>query len=266
MKEIAFQIGSLEVHWFGLLVTLGIWAGLWVARERAISDGIGHFKVLDLAACLIIGGIIGARALHLIWYGRGDGADQPLTRIFRVHQGGMVSYGAFVGSVMGVFIFSRIKKLPFWRLVDTLSLGFALCSALGRIGCLLAGCCYGRPTTLPWAICFPPGHPTAGYAVHPTQAYDALYNLGLYVALAWSYGNKRFDGQIFALYLLIYPLCRSVVELFRGDYVFYFGGWVTPAHWFALAILPVGFFLYWTLSRKRKVCGLRTLSNPSEAI
>ena len=111
------------------------------------------------------------------------------------------------------------------------------------------GCCYGRPTALPWAIQFPEDHPTRGLGIHPTQVYDSLLSIGLYAGLAWSYRRKKFDGQIFAAYLMIYALLRALVESFRGDYpIYYLGGWATPAQLVSLAILATGAILYWRLS------------------
>ncbi|HXJ75249.1 MAG TPA: prolipoprotein diacylglyceryl transferase family protein, partial [Candidatus Dormibacteraeota bacterium] len=122
---------------------------------------------------------------------------------------------------------------------------------LGRIGCLMNGCCFGRPTDLPWAIRFPADHETHGVPVHPTQLYDALLSLALYLTLAWLYRRKRFDGQIFAAYLVAYALLRSLVEAFRGDYPVRYLGIATPAHLVSLLILLAGIVLLIKLPRVR---------------
>jgi prolipoprotein diacylglyceryltransferase len=107
------------------------------------------------------------------------------------------------------------NKLPLWKFSDTLAPSIALGYVPGRLGCLMNGCCYGKPTGLPWALHFPPGHETNGVGVHPTQIYDALLNFGLYLGLAWLFRRKKFDGQVFAAYLLCYavtPLDRRAVS------------------------------------------------------
>jgi phosphatidylglycerol:prolipoprotein diacylglycerol transferase len=105
---------------------------------------------------------------------------------------------------------------------------------------------------VPWAIQFPQDHETFPRHLHPTQIYDALLSLGLYVALAWLYHRKKFDGQVFALYLVCYAITRSIVEVFRGDYTErYLGGTATPAHLVSVAILAAGLVLYWKLSRQK---------------
>ena len=111
------------------------------------------------------------------------------------------------------------------------------------------GCCYGRACDLPWAIHFPNDHPTQGAGVHPTQIYEAILNLGLYAALAWLYRCKRFDGQVFAAYLICYAVLRAFVEMFRGDYTAnYLHGSVTPGQMLSIPILAAGVLLWWVLS------------------
>src|SRR6185295_4209770 len=130
-------------------------------------------------------------------------------------------------------------------LAPSIALGYVF----GRFGCLMNGCCYGCPTDLPWAIHFPPDHATNGVGVHPTQIYDSFLNAGLYAGLAWLYRHKRFDGQVFAAYLMTYAVLRALVESLRGDYpVYYLGGWATPAQLISVAIFTVGLILYWKLS------------------
>ena len=125
----------------------------------------------------------------------------------------------------------------------------ALGHALGRIGCLLNGCCYGKPTSLPWAVHYPQGHETFDAGVHPTQVYEALLNLGLYAALAWFFRRRTFDGQVFAVYLAAYAVVRAFVEMFRGDYsTYYFGGRATAAHLISAVVFAAGLMLYRTLA------------------
>ncbi|MEP6663244.1 MAG: prolipoprotein diacylglyceryl transferase family protein, partial [Verrucomicrobiota bacterium] len=129
----------------------------------------------------------------------------------------------------------------------------ALGHALGRIGCLMTGCCYGKECSAPWAIRFPVGHAThpsgsPGIPVHPTQVYEALLNFGLYFLLAWFYRRKKFDGQILAIYLLCYALVRSFVEHFRADYKpadYFFNGMISPGQLISIGIFAAGLVLLW---------------------
>jgi phosphatidylglycerol:prolipoprotein diacylglycerol transferase len=142
-------------------------------------------------------------------------------------------------------------------LADVLAPSIALGYVFGRIGCLLNGCCYGRACDMPWAISYPPGNlngaPT--YPVHPTQIYDSLLNLVLYIGLAWLYRRKKFDGQVFAAYLLCYAVTRSIVESFRGDYspVHIHGVLhLTPAQLVSIGIFAAGVGLWAFLQRFRR--------------
>jgi phosphatidylglycerol:prolipoprotein diacylglycerol transferase len=167
-----------------------------------------------------------------------------------VQHGGLVYYGGLIGASLACILYSAWKKLPLWRLADILAPSIALGYFFGRWGCLMNGCCYGRPTTMPWGIRFPVGHETYPNFVHPTEIYDSLLNLGLYVFLAWLYRRKKFDGQVFAIYLICYAVTRSFVEFYRGDYTpehYLFG--LTPAQMVSGGTIIVGLLLLWKLPR-----------------
>jgi len=250
VHPIAFQLGSLTITWYGVMVATAFLVGLWTASRRALGSGIPSEKILDLGPWLIVGTIIGARTLFVISYWREQFAGQPIAEIFMVWKGGLVYYGGLIGATLAGILYARLKKLPLWRLADVVSPSIALGCVFGRIGCLMNGCCYGQECNLPWAIHFPAGHHTYPHGVHPTQVYDSLLNLLLYVFLAWLYRRKKFDGEVFAAYLIGYAVFRSFVEIFRGDYPqHYLGSWATPAQLVSMGILTLGVVL-WLVLRK----------------
>ena len=202
MHKVAFHIGPLTIHWYGILVALGFLFGLWTASRRGMRDKLSPDTVYDAGVWLLIGAIVGARALYVISYWREDFAGKPFTEIFKVQQGGLVFYGGLIGASLALIVFVRLRKLPLWSFADALAPSIALGNVLGRLGCLMTGCCYGRACDLPWAIRFPADHATRGAPVHPTQLYDSLLNLVLYLSLASIYRRKEFDGQVFATYLM----------------------------------------------------------------
>jgi len=245
------------VHWYGVMMAVAFLAGLWTASRRAPREGISQETLLDLGPWLIVGTIVGARALYAATYWDNLMADPlfpkaPWTEVFMVQRGGLVFYGGLIGATLAGILFARLKHLPVWKLADIVAPSIALGYVFGRIGCLLNGCCYGRACSLPWAIRFPadnPLHPPT-YPVHPTEIYDALLNLVLYLGLAWLYRRKKFDGQVFAAYLLCYAVTRSFVEYFRGDYgPSHLHGGLTPAHLVSIAIFGAGLALWGLLSR-----------------
>jgi len=254
VHSVAFHIGGLAVYWYGILVALGFIAGLWTASRRGLRDGLRAEAILDTGPWLLLGAIAGARLLYVLNHWQTDFAGKPLTNIFNLRLGGMVFYGGLIGATVAVILYLRLKRLPVWKVGDALAPSIALGAVFGRLGCLMNGCCYGRPCDLPWAIHFPADHDTQGAGVHPVQIYDSLANLALYAGLAWLYRRKKFDGQVFAAHLLGYAVLRATVETFRNDYAradYFLGGLLTPAQFISAGILAAGALLYWRLSKAR---------------
>lgn len=124
---------------------------------------------MNLAPWIIAGGIIGARLLYVITYYREEFSLKPWFEMFFLRRSGLVYYGGLIGASLATVIYCRKQKLPFWKIADVLAPSIALGHIFGRIGCLMTGCCFGRPTDLPWAIHFPTDHPTHGFGVpHPS--------------------------------------------------------------------------------------------------
>lgn len=233
------------------MMALAFLAGLWTATRRARRENISAEKIADITLWLMVGAILGARFVYVTTYWKEEFANQPFSEIFMIQHGGLVYYGGLIGAIIAGAIYISWKKLPLWKTADVLAPSIALGSVFGRIGCLLNGCCYGRACSLPWAITFPSDHPTGGVPVHPTEIYDALLNFALYIGLAWLFRHKKFNGQVFATYLIGYAICRSIVEYFRGDYsnLHYHLG-LTPAQWISVPIFVAGLVLAVILSRR----------------
>jgi phosphatidylglycerol:prolipoprotein diacylglycerol transferase len=252
VHKIALQFGSFTIHWYGVLVALGFLAGIWTASRRSAQRGIAGEKIVDIGTWLILGGIVGARVLYVISYWDEQFANKPLSEIFMIQHGGLVFYGGLIGATLTGISYAKWKKLPVWRVADILAPSIALGHVFGRMGCLMNGCCYGHATGLPWAVHYPVGHETYGTGVHPTQVYESLLNLALFIGLVRLYRKARFDGEVFAVYLIGYALLRAFVETFRGDYpVHYLGGLATPAQLVSAGILATGLILYWKLPRPK---------------
>ena len=253
MHPIAFYLGSLPVRWYGVMMALGFFCGLWTATRRARRVNVHADIIADVTLWLMLGSITGARLVYVTTYWQQEFANQPFSEIFMVQHGGLVYYGGLIGAAIAGIVYLLRKKQPVWKIADILAPSIALGSVFGRIGCLMNGCCYGYKCELPWAIHFPADHATAGAAVHPTQIYDALLNLILYLVLAWWFRRKAFDGQIIAAYFMGYAVFRSIAEHFRGDYpTDHIHAGLTSAQVVSIGIFVVGALLWTLLSRKQQ--------------
>jgi phosphatidylglycerol:prolipoprotein diacylglycerol transferase len=266
VHPIAFHLGSFTIRWYGVMIALAFLTGLWTATRRARHENISGEKIADIVLWLMIGSIIGARIVYVTTYWKDEFADQPLSEIFMIQHGGLVYYGGFIGASLAGVIYLRWKKMPLWKTADVIAPSIALGNVFGRIGCLLNGCCYGRVCSLPWAIRFPSGSDGAwlqqfnqglvgrndpSLLVHPTEIYDALDNFVLYLLLAWLFRHKKFDGQVFATYLIGYAVTRTIMEYFRGDYPpdhIHYG--LTPGELVSIPIFIAGLLLAALLSRR----------------
>ncbi len=265
MDRFAFQIGSLTITWYGLFVAAGFWLGSWTAARRAPRVGVSPDTVWDLLWVLILAGIVGARMLYVATYWERDFQNQPFSEVFMVHHGGLVFHGGFLLAAVSAFAWCAWRRIPGWRMADILAPSLAIGHALGRIGCLLNGCCYGQRCELPWAIRYPASYGLPDARLHPTQLYEALLGLALAGLLAWVFRRRRFEGQVFALYLMLYALLRAFVELYRGDYpvAALTGGVVTPAQWVSAGLLLAGIVVY--LLRRRTPLPAAAASPPEIA-
>jgi len=258
VHPIAFHLGSLPIRWYGVMMALAFLAGLWTATRRARRANISSDTISDVTLWLMLGSIIGARIVYVTTYWKQEFAGQPFTEVFMIQHGGLVYYGGLIGATVTGIGYLAWKKLPVWKIADILAPSIALGSVFGRIGCLLNGCCYGRACDLPWAIHFPADHETHGAGVHPTEIYDALLNLILYLFLAWQFRCKKSppancrDGQILSLYFIGYAICRTTVEFFRGDYPadHIHAGLFTSAQLVSAPIFLTGIALYIWRSKK----------------
>ncbi|NLM37162.1 MAG: prolipoprotein diacylglyceryl transferase [Firmicutes bacterium] len=235
MFPVLFTLGRLHVYSYGFMVALTLLCGLLWVGSKAPKRGIATFEqITDLAFYVIIGGIIFAKLVNVL-YELPSYLHDPLA-IFSGFTGSF--FGAVIGGVLLGVWYTKKAQLATWRLADLIALYIPLGHSLGRIGCLLSGCCYGVASNLPWALPCAAGDPTLR---HPTQLYEILANVLIFAVLAVldrrvQRGRSRFfDGFIFGLYVVLYCLARTVVEAFRDSQILAFG-WLRTTQVFSLAI------------------------------
>lgn len=148
LDPILLRIGHLEFRWYGVMIVLGILVGAMMTLREARRKGIGVDPILDVIPWAIVGGLIGARVFHILDFWEYYSANPG--QIISLQLSGLAIYGGLVGGLVAVAGYAAWKKLSFWRLADVAAVGLPLGQAVGRIGCLINGCNYGSPTTLPW--------------------------------------------------------------------------------------------------------------------
>lgn len=254
MRPILFQLGGFSLHTFGVLVALGFVSGIWIASRCARRTGIDPAAIQDLVIpWILMGGLVGARILYVVSYWDESFAGRPFAEVFQVWNGGLVFYGGLAGAIIVALWRIQSRGLPIWATADCLAPGIALGHVFGRLGCFLNGCCHGRPSDVPWAVRFPKGTIPGDAAVHPAQLYEATLNLALCAFLAWLHRRRRFDGMVFAAYLVLYACIRVVTEWFRGDYGYRsnpLGGVFTPGTSASLAPMVAGIALWFVLRHR----------------
>ena len=222
MHPILFSVGDWPVYSYGVLLAAAYLIGLQLGVVRARRAGVDPARIMDLGIYLIIAALVGAK-LMLIAVDWEYFRAQPRELLSLVRAGGVFYGGLIAAIVVGLWLVRRYK-LPPWSTADLMAPGIALGHVVGRLGCLMAGCCYGRPTDVPWAITFTDplaatnvGTPL-GIPLHPTQLYDAGAELIILGLLLFTERKGRpFAGRTFWTYLLLYGVSRFVIEFYRGD-------------------------------------------------
>jgi phosphatidylglycerol:prolipoprotein diacylglycerol transferase len=219
MWPVLVSLGPLNVRTYGFLLALAFVAGLLLARHRArVRGGVDPDLVTDMGFYLLLAGILGARiffvAQNLKYY-----LVHPLD-VFKIWEGGLAFYGSFIGALLVAVLYLRRHRIPFFPAADIFAPPVALGQAIGRLGCLAAGCCHGLPSDLPWAVTFPRDPfclAPQGIPLHPTQLYNSLAHLLILGILLLSERKPGFPGRTLLLYVILTAAARFGLDFLRGD-------------------------------------------------
>ena len=234
-----FSIGPLTLHTYGLFVAMGFVAGVLVAVYVGRSHGLSAQQVMDMGFVMILSGLVGSRLVYVLinldYY-----VERPLDMV-KVWEGGLVFSGGIAAVLAAVVWYGKRHGISLWTIGDTWAPAAALGQGIGRIGCFMAGCCYGRPTDLPWGAVFSHPHSLAPVDIplHPTQIYSSIAGFVIFFILMILHSRRKFQGQVFLWYLILHSVARLAVERFRGDDrgVFLLGGGVTVTQAITVLIL-----------------------------
>lgn len=269
-----FTIGSLDVgpftiYTYGVLLAASYLLGLRLAMWRAKKWGLDANRVLDLGIYIIIAALIGAKLLLLIV--EFDQFRNPQELLSLARSGG-VFYGGLLFAVGVAFWYIAKHHLPFWTTCDVFAPGIALGHVTGRLGCLAAGCCYGKPTNVPWAVVFT--NPVAaanvgtplGIPLHPTQIYEAVAALLILVLLlATERRGRPFPGRTFWSYMFLYAISRYIIEIYRGDPRGTVFGVLSTSQFISVVLAPLSLAMLFWLSRTRPVTPERAMKRRAAA-
>jgi len=224
-----------------------------LAPSNVSNIRISFEEIVELFFYTVFSAFLGSRILFVLI--NFDVYRQHPLRIFKIWEGGLVFYGGLILAVIVAFWYLRRRRLPIWKLADLISPLIALGLSFGRIGCFLAGCCYGNETSLPWAVVFknPDSLARLNVSLHPTQLYDAANGLAIFFFLNWMEKRKTFDGQIFWLLLFLYSITRFFIEFLRGDpRGFLFGGLLSTSQGVGILLAIASIFMLFYMKKKRR--------------
>jgi phosphatidylglycerol:prolipoprotein diacylglycerol transferase len=216
-----FRIGNFPINTYGVFLALAFLCAILVTVKLATRDGLPRERIYDLCLWMLLGGLVGSKILMLFTEPEYRSDPLQLISLDFLRSGG-VFYGGLIGAVLVGYLLMKRYRLPWWKTADACAPGIAIGSFFGRQGCFAAGCCWGKPTDLPWGVKFTElGHEITGVPIdahlHPTQLYESFAMLLVFVVLLWLHKRKRFDGQVVLFYGLLYSVVRFSIEFVRDD-------------------------------------------------
>jgi phosphatidylglycerol:prolipoprotein diacylglycerol transferase len=259
LHPILIDFGFFQLPTYGVLMVTALLTAIYTIVRQGRREGLDSGRLLDFSTWLIVVALVGAKVLMVItdWQFYWDHPSELVSRSTLLAGG--VFYGGFIAAVFFAVWYTRLYRLPMWKVFDVYAPSIALGLGIGRIGCFSAGCDYGKPTTSALGVVFtnPLAHEVAGtplgIPLHPTQLYESLACFLIFAILIWKYRTKQYDGQIFILYITLYALARFGIEFLRGDEDrgFVFNHLLSTSQFIALLALVTAAGLYWYLHRPR---------------
>ncbi len=256
MHPILIDLGFFQLPTYGVLLALAVLAGLWTARRRADRVGLDGGRVVDLALWMVIWALVGSKLLLVL-------VELPRylrdpAQLVGVLRAGGVFLGGFLAAVVAAAVLLRRYRLEWRSTFDALAPSLALGQAIGRVGCLMAGCCWGAACDLPWAITYTDPRAAAnvgtplGVPLHPFPVYAMLMNFTIYGILAALHRRRPAAGRVFATYLLLYGVGRFLLEYTRGDAArgFVLGGLLSTSQLISVFLVLAGVVGHVLLGRR----------------
>ncbi len=216
MRPTLFKLGALPIRGYGLMVAIAFLVATYVAARRAEKKGISSQIIFDMGLYILVSAMLGARIFHALQHL--DTYDS-FWDVLKLWQGGLAYYGGFMLALVVSILYARKKKLPTGTILDIFGPSLILGVGIARIGCFLAGCCFGKPTSLPWGVTFPEGSlpwfELGLQKIHPTQLYSVLSLLCIFTILMIIQKHMKFSGQLFLFCVIMYSVHRFLIDFLR---------------------------------------------------
>lgn len=254
MYPILFKLGSFELFTYGLMMALGVLAGLIAVNLEAKRYKWDHDRMTRLVVWVFLMGLVGSRVVYVL-----TRLNEPNIDLFEVAfnlRAGFVYYGGLISSALFLMWYVRHYKMPFWPTLDTFAYGICIGLAIGRIGCLLGGCCYGSTTDLPWGVIMVKeaalGH------THPVQMYEFLILIAMFVPLWMRRKSKGYEGEITIWFVGLYAVARYILEIYRGDLIrgYLIDQVMTTSQFISIPLLILSIVLHFKLRAQKRVAAV----------
>jgi phosphatidylglycerol:prolipoprotein diacylglycerol transferase len=259
MRPFLFSIGSAKIPSFFFFIMVATLATAFYLYFKAKRYDLRPEVALDMGIIGMLAGVIGSRIFHILVEAPDYYWEKPV-RVFEFWKGGFVSWGGFLAIWISFLIYFRVRKLPTLRYFDFFATGAPIIKFFVRVACLLTGCCYGKPTDLPWAITFTNPASTAYYyfpntPLHPVQIYSMIHAVLLFLFVNWFYRRrKEREGQTICILAMSWSLPRAAIEFFRADLDrgVYFGGLVSTGQIMGVLVFLAALLAYFYFGRRAR--------------
>jgi len=238
MKEL-FSFGPIHIYFFGLMIAIAAISGGAFAIKQGEKRGINEDTMFNLIMIVVISGVLGARLFYILFYNPSFYFSNP-AEIIKINEGGLSIHGGIFSAIVAGYLYSIKSKISFFKLADISVVGIALAQGIGRVGCDV----FGKPMTniMIWGINY------NGQILHPAQVYEFILDYILFIILWRRSSKKKFEGELFVIYLIAFPIIRGIVEFFRINPVVW--GPFSISHLLSLVLVIIGLVIYKFLSKR----------------
>lgn len=257
MHNELIHLGPFTLYGYGLMIAIGILLAYQVVVYRGERLGLARAHISALTMWCLAGGVAGAKLLYWITLGPATIAEAP--GILLRFSEGFVVYGGIIGGILAGYVYCRRNNLSFLRYLDLFAPSLTLAQGFGRIGCFLAGCCYGEETDGWYGVTFhDSSYAPNGVPLVPTQLLESGFNFGLFFLLLWLGRRFKANGLVAGLYLLLYAVGRFMIEFVRGDGIRGYVGLLSTSQWIALGMALLAGLLLFLQTRKGTAAAYRS--------